>query len=105
MVDNVHACVGQTATLVCTSSSTITVLRADYGKYADNCDVECCEPNSADCTQPMREIKQPRMGKPSGFLCLSGFFLHIMIISVVYKMLNRWFKVIDLIESVGEPFA
>ena len=54
--DPVHACVGESVTLQCTESQTITVLRGEYGRYADDCTSGCCEPSDADCTELMAEI-------------------------------------------------
>ena len=51
----VHACIGGTVTLQCEAPFTITVLRGEYGRYTQNCDVECCQPDTTDCTQLMRE--------------------------------------------------
>ena len=53
--DPVHACVGESVTLQCTESQTITVLRGEYGRYADGCVSGCCEPSDADCTELMEE--------------------------------------------------
>ena len=53
--DPVHACVDESVTLQCTAPHTITVLRGEYGRYADNCTSGCCEPSDADCTELMAE--------------------------------------------------
>ena len=39
----------------CDAGFTITVLRAEYGRYADDCSSGCCEPTDADCTEIMAE--------------------------------------------------
>ena len=54
--DPVHACVGESVTLQCAAPQTITVLRGEYGRYADDCTSGCCEPSDADCTELMAEI-------------------------------------------------
>ena len=51
----VHACVGESVTLQCTANQTITVLRGEYGRYADDCTSGCCEPSDTDCTELMEE--------------------------------------------------
>ena len=54
--DPAHACVGESVTLQCTAPYTITVLRGEYGRYADDCVSGCCEPNGTDCTELMAEV-------------------------------------------------
>ena len=53
-----YACENGTVSLECAAPFTITVLRGEYGHYAESCDTDCCAPAQSDCTQGMAQTNE-----------------------------------------------
>ena len=50
-----YGCLTDVITLSCDDGKTIEVTSADYGKYAQTCDSDCCSPQADDCTELVEE--------------------------------------------------